>query len=79
MCFLSEAQIFVACISQQGQSIIKRRASASIALVSSIFSHTTSSFLQIGCIYLEKTLRYGLERLTKGAHSKRGPILMNTD
>ena len=30
-------------------------------------------------MYLEKTLRYGLERETEDLHSKFGPILINTD
>ena len=37
------------------------------------FSHMTSF------IYLEKTLRYGLERETGDLHFKFGPILINTD
>ena len=76
LCTLLEAQIFVTCISQQGQSINGELLPALYWQVR-FFTHDIIVFTNWMCIF-GKTLRYGLEHAINSLHSKRGPILMNT-
>ena len=75
LCTLLEVQIFVTCISQQGQSINGELLPALYWQVR-FFTHDIIVFTNWKCIF-GKTLRYSLEHAINSLHSKRGPILMH--
>jgi hypothetical protein len=72
-----EAQIFVTCISQQGQSINGELLPALHWQVR-FFTHDITVLTNWMRVF-GKTLRYGLEHAARGLHSERGPILINID
>jgi hypothetical protein len=76
-CLSLEAQIFVPCISQQGELI--KGGFCKHYTGKFDFSHMTSTTALTGCMYLEILSITVVEHATIGLHSEHGPILMNTE